>query len=81
MPSMSHQEVQLKLVEILRGQSINPDLPLSLLEQIDSLQILGLMTALEDEFKVQIGAFDVNEQNFENIDLLAAYIQKKQNPS
>jgi len=44
---------------------------------ISSLEILDLVVALEEEFKVQIPHFEVVEQNFSSLNAMAAYLLGK----
>lgn len=46
-------------------------------EIIDSLAILNLMVQLAEEFDIEVEAEDVNEDNFDSLDKISDYIEKK----
>lgn len=46
-------------------------------EVIDSLSILNLMVKLSEEFNIEVEAEDVNEENFDSLDKISEYIEKK----
>ena len=75
---VNEQPLHSRVENLLRQIGVNPYSGVSFLDQIDSLKILTFMTILEDEFTIEVGAFEVVETNFENMEQLSAYIQKKQ---
>lgn len=52
----------------------DPDLNLA--EDMDSMDLIALMAELEDAFGIEIGMEDKTEENFENVDTLAAMIER-----
>lgn len=54
----------------------DPDLNLA--EDMDSMDIIALMAELEDRFDIEITMVEKTEENFRNVDTLAAMIQRLQ---
>jgi acyl carrier protein len=44
---------------------------------LDSITLVDLAVAIEDEFKIKIPFNEITEDNFDSIDLIAAYLHKK----
>ena len=44
---------------------------------VDSLGILDIVTHLEEKFAVEIGDDDLNPENFDSIDVLSAFVDRK----
>jgi acyl carrier protein len=53
----------------------------SLLERgiIDSVRMLDLMGFLEENFRVKVNDEDLYPENFDSLNAIAAYIQRRQN--
>lgn len=43
---------------------------------IDSLAVMNIMSAIEEEFGIEIGLDDFNESNFENVDSMSLMVSK-----
>ena len=58
-------------------QSLSPDE--DLLEQglIDSLGLMKLITIMEESFSITIGDDDIVPANFQNLNLMAAFVEEK----
>lgn len=54
----------------------DPDLNIA--EDLDSIDIIALIAELEDAFDIEITMEEKSEENFENIDTLAAMIERLQ---
>lgn len=70
-----------KLIDLIK--SIAPaveldDPDLNLAEDMDSIDIIALISELEDEFDIEITMEEKTEENFENIDTLLKMIQRLQ---
>ena len=68
-----------KITEII--SAINPaldltDPDLNLAEDMDSLDIIALMAELEDQFDIELTMVEKTEENFENVDTLAAMVER-----
>ena len=68
-----------KIREIITA--INPaldltDPDLNLAEDMDSLDIIALMAELEDQFDIELTMVEKTEENFENVDTLAAMVER-----
>ena len=46
---------------------------------VDSISALQLVEFLEDKFKIEFEAHEVDSENLENLDTIVAFIGKKQN--
>ena len=46
---------------------------------VDSLGILDIVTHLEEKFGVEIGDDDLNPENFDSVDVLSAFVDRKRN--
>ncbi|MCR5430849.1 MAG: acyl carrier protein [Eubacterium sp.] len=70
-----------KLIDLIK--SIAPaveldDPDLNLAEDMDSIDIIALISELEDEFDIEITMEEKTEENFENVDTLLKMIQRLQ---
>lgn len=69
-----------KLLELLKG--IKPDVEFEgnehLIdnEELDSLSIVEIVAAIDDEFDVQIGVKDIVPENFNSVEALWNLVQK-----
>ena len=48
---------------------------------LDSITMIDLAVAIEDEYKIKIPFTEITEENFDNIELIAAYLHTKGIPS
>ena len=74
------KEIQACLAEIgiLRDEiNILPDESLFDLGLIDSLGIMTLVTELESRFTVQVPEYDLLPDNFDSINAIATYVNKR----
>jgi acyl carrier protein len=44
---------------------------------LDSITLVDLAVIIEDEYKIKIPFTEITEENFDSIDLIAAYLAKK----
>lgn len=44
---------------------------------LDSITLVDLAVAIEEEYKIKIPFNEITEENFDTIDLIVAYLQKK----
>lgn len=68
-----------KIIEIIKELSPSLDLEdpdLNLAEDMESMDIIALISELEDAFDVEITMEDKTEENFENVDTLVKMIEK-----
>ncbi len=49
----------------------------SVLNQIDSLQVVSLLTLIEIEFEIDFESYEVHAENFKSIEALSIAIEKK----
>lgn len=63
--------------EVFRENSLFVDASLPLLEQLDSIQIVFLLLALERKFGVSLESFEVTPENFRDLKTLAALLEQK----
>jgi acyl carrier protein len=59
-------------------EELTDELPLIEGQVIDSLDLLTLISALEDEFDLEIPDEDLLPDNFSSISQMAAYVQSRQ---
>ena len=59
-------------------EELTDELPLIEGQVIDSLDLLTLISALEDEFDLEIPDEDLLPDNFSSISQIAAYVQSRQ---
>ena len=70
-----------KIIEIIEdlGTDIDVNDPdLNIAEDMESLDIISLITELEDAFDISISMREKTEENFRNIDTLAAMVEMLQ---
>ena len=67
------------LVEEITFKSVENAEALYTSSLIDSMGTVDLALMLEDEFNIKIDTRDIIESNFDSIDKLAAYINKRLN--
>jgi len=59
-------------------EEIKYNIPLISSGMIDSVQMLELVAFVEKEFGITVGLDDTTLENFDRIDLIVEYIQRKQ---
>lgn len=67
------------LVEEITFKSVNIDEPLYTSNLIDSMGTVDLAMMLEEEFNIKIDTRDIIESNFDSLEKLGNYIQKRIN--
>jgi len=75
------QEIRQFLSEILpsgKMASVNDDTPLRSSGILDSTALLQLVGMVEEKFGIEVSAYDAGIENFDRIDDIAAFIQRKQ---
>ncbi len=65
------------LVEEITFKSVESSEALYTSHLIDSMGVVDLAMMLEEEFDIKIDARDIIENNFDSIEKLSVYIQKK----
>ena len=68
------------LTRYLPGESpenLQNDMPLRSSGILDSLATLGLISFLEEEYKIEIEAHETDIDNFDRIDDIAAFVERK----
>jgi acyl carrier protein len=68
------------LTNYLPGESpenLRNDMPLRTSGVLDSLAILGLINFIEQEFKIEIEAHETDVDNFDRIEDIVAFIERK----
>ena len=74
------EEFVKNVLEEVRGEAIDDSSVLLLEEEIlDSINILYLVSELEDNYGIQIPLDDVVENNFKNIESIAEYVMAQIN--
>ena len=64
-------------VDLPRGVTIDADTSLFKDQLLDSMSLTNLMTFLEDEFAIRIGAMDVVFENLDTVNHMLAFIARK----
>ena len=64
-------------IESLVFQKVSDDESLIKSKLLDSITVVDLMVAIEEQTGVHIPAGDVNADNFDTINLTVAYLEKK----
>jgi acyl carrier protein len=75
------QQIHEFLYELLpAGRSVNvlDDTPLRTSGLVDSMGMLQIVSFIEQEFGIQVEAYEASERNFDRIEDIAAFIRKKQ---
>lgn len=70
-----------EIIDILReiAPGIDPEDPeTDLAQELESMDIIALITELEDRFRVTVTMRDKTEENFKNVDTLISMVQKLQ---
>lgn len=58
---------------------IEPDTPLLETDVLDSMGVVELVGFLEEEFGIDVGNDEINEENFESVRSLTEYVEGKKN--
>ena len=58
--------------------NLNNDTPLISSRLMDSIVALKLVSFLEEKFQVEFEAHEVDQDNLETIDIISAFVEKKQ---
>lgn len=58
-------------------EELQPDTPLLSSRLIDSISALLLVEFLEKEYKIEFKPHEVNHDNLDSLDLIAAFVQSK----
>jgi acyl carrier protein len=64
-------------VDLPNGVTIDADTSLFKDQLLDSMSLTNLMTFLEDEFAIRIGAMDVVFENLDTVNHMLAFIARK----
>ncbi len=64
-------------VDLPSGVSIDADTSLFKDQLLDSMSLTNLITFLEDEFGIRIGAMDVVFENLDTVNHMLAFIERK----
>ena len=64
-------------VDLPKGVTIDADTSLFKDQLLDSMSLTNLMTFLEDEFAIRIGAMDVVFENLDTVNHMLAFIARK----
>jgi acyl carrier protein len=64
-------------VDLPKGVTIDADTSLFKDQLLDSMSLTSLMTFLEDEFAIRIGAMDVVFENLDTVNHMLAFIARK----
>jgi acyl carrier protein len=59
-------------------EELQPDTPLLSSRLIDSISALLLVEFLEKEYKIEFKPHEVNHDNLDSLDLIAAFVESKQ---
>jgi acyl carrier protein len=63
--------------DLPKGVTIDADTSLFKDQLLDSMSLTSLMTFLEDEFAIRIGAMDVVFENLDTVNHMLAFIARK----
>ena len=75
------QQIRQFLSEILpngKMSSVGDDTPLRSSGILDSMGLLRLVSLVEEKFGIEVSAYDAGIENFDRIDDIAAFVQRKQ---
>ena len=53
---------------------------LGAMPELDSMAVLGLITALEDHFGIQVADDDINAQTFATLGSVSSFVEQKLSP-
>ena len=70
-------EVLREEISNLSFRKVNDDEALVSSNLLDSIAIIDLTVVIEEKFKIRISNKDINEENFDTINKIAAFIQTK----
>lgn len=75
-------EVRNIVIDILglgeRGATLQPDSPLlGAIPELDSMAVIGLITALEEHFGIVVNDDEISAEVFETLGSLAAFVDSK----
>jgi acyl carrier protein len=74
------QQIRQFLSELLPPEklsSVRDDTPLRTSGILDSMGMLRLVSLIEEKFGIEVEAYEAGVENFDRIDDIAAFIQKK----
>jgi acyl carrier protein len=80
MDEIKHQ-IREFLSEILpsgKMSSVGDDTPLRTSGILDSMGLLRLVSLVEEKFGIEVEAYEAGIENFDRIDDIAAFVQRKQ---
>lgn len=61
-----------------RGAALQPDSPLlGAIPELDSMAVIGLITALEEQFGITVNDDEISAEVFETLGSLAAFVDSK----
>jgi acyl carrier protein len=61
-----------------RGAALQPDSPLlGAIPELDSMAVIGLITALEEHFGITVNDDEISAEVFETLGSLAAFVDSK----
>jgi len=64
-------------VDLPPGTEIDPDTSLFRDQLLDSMSLTNLITFLEDEFNIKIGAMDIVFENLDTVNHMVAFVDRK----
>ena len=67
-----------KLAPHIPEEDLREDLPLFGTKIVDSISVVELVCFLEDRFKIKVKAPEIVLENFDSIDALSRFVEKKQ---
>lgn len=81
---MTHTQVKQILVNTLNLGSRSSDLVLSspllgAMPELDSMAVVGIITALEEHFGFSVYDDEISAENFETLGTLVAFVERKLN--
>lgn len=65
-------------VKLLAFKNVTDDEALLSSKTLDSIIAVDLAVSLEEEFKIKIPFTEINEENFDTVNRIAAYLSKKE---
>lgn len=71
------RELLSELLPAGRMSTLSDDTPLRTSGLIDSLGVLRLVGLVEEKFGVEVDAYDAGVQNFDTVNLIAAFLERK----
>ncbi|MCB0482051.1 MAG: acyl carrier protein [Flavobacteriales bacterium] len=64
-------------IESLTFEEVETNVPLISTKILDSITVVDLAVAIEDEYKIKVPLNEVTEEEFDTIERMAKYIQNK----